>query len=100
MINLLITGDYSPQYRVSEFIAQRDFASIFGEVKSLTSQMDYSVVNFESAVADKTDKPILKCGPNLHCDAKALEAIKWAGFDMVTLANNHFYDYGEAGLEK
>lgn len=100
MINLLITGDYSPQYRVAEFIAQRDFASIFGEVKSLTSQMDYSVVNFESAVADKTDKPILKCGPNLHCDAKALEAIKWAGFDMVTLANNHFYDYGEAGLEK
>lgn len=100
MINILVTGDYSPQYRVSELIDGKDYDPIFGEVKTLTQKMDYSIVNFESAVADGTDSPLQKCGPNLHCHANCLEAIKWAGFDMVTLANNHFYDYGDSSLEK
>lgn len=100
MINILVTGDYSPQYRVSDLIDRNNYESIFGEVRELTNKMDYSIVNFESAVTDGTDSPIQKCGPNLHCKAKSLEAIKWAGFDMVTLANNHFYDFGDSSIEK
>ena len=45
-------------------------------------------------------KPISKCGPNLHCSALAADAVKFAGFTGVTLANNHILDYGEDGLRK
>lgn len=100
MINILIAGDYSPKCRVSELIDNGEYEMIFGEVKKITSLMDYSVVNFESAITDGTDKPIKKYGPNLHCNVRSLDAIKWAGFDMLTLANNHFYDYGESSVEK
>lgn len=43
--------------------------------------------------------PIDKTGPNLKCTKHAVEAIKYAGFDCVTLANNHFYDFGDVGVQ-
>lgn len=46
MINILVTGDYSPQYRVSDLIDRNDYEPIFGEVRELTDKMDYSIVNF------------------------------------------------------
>lgn len=34
--------------------------------------------------------PIEKTGQNLKYNKNVIEAIKYAGFDCVTLANNHF----------
>ena len=42
--------------------------------------------------------PIPKTGPNLKSPIESVEALKYAGFDMVTLANNHMMDYGAEGL--
>ena len=100
MIKILIAGDYSPMLRVSDLIEKGREQEIFSEVKKLTEQMDYCVVNFESTVTDGADKPIKKEGPNLSCAAKTLVTIKNAGFDMVTLANNHFADYGDSAVRK
>lgn len=100
MIKILVSGDYSPRARVESAIEANNFESIFKEIKDLNSAADYSIVNFESVVADKTDTAIKKNGPNLKCSPKALEALKWAGFDMLTLANNHFYDYGQSAIIK
>ena len=99
MIKLLIAGDFCPQDRVAQYIEKGDYNSIFDEVKACTSQMDYSIVNLEAPVISSIAKPIEKCGPNLKCSSKAVEALKWAGFNMVTLANNHFYDYGDSGVK-
>ena len=71
----------------------------WGEVKDVISDADYSIVNFECPVTKGGEKPIEKCGPNLQCSEKGMEAVKWAGFDCVTLANNHFLDYGKDGVE-
>ena len=57
------------------------------------------IVNFECPVTKGNEKPIIKQGPNLQCSEKGVEAVKWAGFDCVTLANNHFLDYGEDGVK-
>lgn len=100
MINLLIAGDYSPKNRVIAEIERNNAGIIFEEIAELTSQVDYSIVNFESAVADGTDYPIEKAGINLCCTAPAVKALRNAGFDMVTLANNHFYDFGESSIVK
>lgn len=99
MIRLLITGDYCPQDRVAQYIEKENYKSVFDEVKVWTSLVDYSIVNLEAPVVSSSAKPIEKCGPNLKCSSKAIEALKWAGFDMVTLANNHFYDYGDSGVK-
>lgn len=100
MAKILIAGDYAPSARVAKLIDEGRYAEIFDQVRLFTSRADYSVVNLEAPVVDRSDvEPIEKYGPNLKCSAKAIDALKYAGFDMVTLANNHFYDYGDQGVE-
>ena len=98
-MKVLIAGDFCPRYRVTEKFEKGDYESVLGEVKEIISDADYSIVNFECPVTKGGEKPIEKCGPNLQCSEKGMEAVKWAGFDCVTLANNHFLDYGKEGVE-
>ena len=78
---------------------QGRYEEILGEVKPIVEAADFSLVNFECPVVENPNaKPIPKCGPNLRTSAKAVDLIKWAGFKGVTLANNHFLDYGEEGV--
>ena len=98
MIRILICGDYCPLDRVKDLIEKEDYKSVFGEICQYTSMADYSIVNLEAPVLNLDATPIEKFGPNLKCSSKAIEALNFAGFDMVTLANNHFYDYGDKGV--
>lgn len=98
-MRIIIAGDFCPQNRVAELINKGDFQAVFGETKDILSKADYSIVNFECPVVTGDGKPIEKNGPNLCCTPKGVEAIKWAGFDCVTLANNHFLDYGKEGVK-
>lgn len=97
-MNIIIAGDYCPQLRAEALIDKGDFESVLGNVRDVLSKSDYSIVNFESTISKGNEKPIKKSGPNLQCSEKGIEALKWAGFDCVTLANNHFLDYGEQGV--
>lgn len=99
-MKLLITGDFCPRSRTAELIESRQYEQIFGEVKPLIEAADYSLINFECpAVENPKAAPIPKCGPNLRCTRKTVEAITYAGFKGVTLANNHVLDFGAEGLE-
>ena len=97
-MKILVAGDYCPQNRVAEAFDSGDFASVLVDVKSIITEVDYSVVNLECPVSKGHDKPIIKNGPNICCSEKGIAALKWCGFDCVTLANNHFYDYGDEGV--
>ena len=97
MINILIAGDYCPQDRIAGMIEKDDF-SFFDEIRPVIANTDYSLVNLECPIADEKDKPIIKCGPSLRCTPKALDALLYAGFNGVTLANNHLNDYGEKAI--
>lgn len=100
MVKILIAGDYAPGGRVAQLIHENKFENIFSEVQPYTLCADYSILNLEAPVVD-TDKvtPISKCGPHLKCSAKALNAAKYAGFNMLTLANNHIFDFGALGIK-
>lgn len=98
-VKILVAGDMCPQQRVGDLFENEDFQSVLGDVKSVLSEADYSIVNFECPVVNGKGTPIQKQGPNLHCTEKGIEAVKWLGFDCVTLANNHFLDYGEEGVK-
>ncbi len=97
-MKVLIAGDFCPQQRVAKMFDKEDFASVLSEVRDITALADYSIVNYECPVIKGGEKPIKKVGPHLQCTEKGVEAVKWAGFNCVTLANNHFYDYGDEGV--
>mgnify|MGYP000887668262 CR=1 FL=1 len=98
-MNLIIAGDFCPRSRVAKLIEEKRYEDVFSQVKEITDKADYSILNFEAPVVINNAKPIEKTGPNLKCTKNAVEAIKYAGFDSVTLANNHFYDFGEVGVK-
>lgn len=97
-MKVLIAGDFCPSNRVAAAFEQEDYASVLSEVQCITVEADYSIVNLECPVVAGNASPIKKLGPNLKSTEKSVEAIKWAGFDCVTLANNHFYDFGDEGV--
>ncbi len=97
-MKVLIAGDFAPSHRVAAQIEAGDYDCL-AEVKPIIQSADYAIVNFESPVVAREAKPIEKTGPNLRCTEKALECITQAGFNCVTLANNHFRDYGQVGVE-
>lgn len=100
-MKVLIAGDYCPRDRVSQNIENEGGSFLFAsQIVDIIQETDYAIVNFECAVADEKDQHIPKCGPNLRCSAKAVSQLKKAGFAGVTLANNHFRDFGNAGVEK
>lgn len=99
-LSVLIAGDYSPNDRVAEKIDFGDYTFVLGNVKPRIEDVDYSIVNFETTVLIEGVGPIQKCGPNVSCTPKAIEALSYVGFNCVTLANNHFADYGDKCVAK
>lgn len=100
MAKILIAGDFCPRGRVEAAFEKGDYSSVLEEICEITSKADYSIVNFECPVVKGNPKPIEKNGPNLRCTSQGVKAIKYAGFNCVTLANNHFFDYGEEGVKE
>lgn len=100
-MKVIISGDFAPRHRLAKQVEERAFQDIFpDELVTIIKSADYSLVNFESPIIDKGFKPIKKCGPNLGCTSDAADALKYAGFTAVTMANNHIFDYGTDGLYK
>ena len=97
MIRILIAGDFVPRKNVADKFDNGQFEDVLGEVKPVVEQADFSLVNLEAPIVDGKGSPIKKAGPNLKCGKSAIEALRYVGFKGVTLANNHFYDYGEEG---
>ena len=97
-MKVLITGDFVPRHRIASQIESGDY-SCLEQVKPIIQSADYAIVNFESPVVTRDAKPIEKTGPNLKCSEKAMDCIAQTGFQCVTLANNHFRDYGQTGVE-
>lgn len=100
-MKILITGDFAPQARLAKQIEEKQFSKVFPEdIRHIIKSADFSFVNFESPIVEDGYKPIHKCGPNLRCTEETAEAVKYAGFTSVTMANNHILDFGAEGLHK
>lgn len=101
MSKIFIAGDYCPNARAENIILSGDFSNIFNGLEREVSDASLSIVNLECPVYDnlKTDT-INKIGPSLKTTSKSIDALQFAGFDLLTLANNHIMDYGKAGLQQ
>lgn len=98
-MKILVAGDYSPKFRLEKLLENKDYSAIFGEVEPFIQRADLSIVNFESVIRHPNQNTITKLGSCLSCNENAIDALRWAGFNVITLANNHSMDYGSNGLE-
>lgn len=96
-IRIFISGDFAPRYRVNESIEKGEYAQLYGDILPVIQDADYAITNLEAPLIEN-GTPIAKTGPNIKAPIKSIEALKFAGFDMVTLANNHIMDYATEGL--
>lgn len=95
MIKVLVAGDFCERFRVAECIKEGNYSLMFDDIKTIICQADYSIVNLEFPIIKEAEAPISKSGPNLKGTLGSIDALKYAGFNVCTLANNHILDQGE-----
>ncbi|MCS7206363.1 MAG: CapA family protein [Dehalococcoidia bacterium] len=65
---------------------------------NLLRSADAAFTNLEMLFHDYEGSPGFQTGTYTRSDPANLEELKWMGFQMVSCANNHAFDYGEVGL--
>lgn len=98
-INIIVAGDVVPSDRTTSLFKEKRTEYLFGDVMPFLQEADYSIVNYEAPVVIDKGAPIKKSGPHLSSPIQTMEVLKEAGFNMITLANNHFRDQGEIGVK-
>lgn len=96
-MEIIVAGDFAPRYRIAEQIESGNY-SCLKTINEQIKKADYSIVNLEAPVVMHNSKPIEKHGPRLKCTERAIDCLVDNGFRCVTLANNHFRDYGQDGV--
>ena len=96
-ISLFIVGDIVPKSIPAKSFSCKG-KQIFKEVCPFIQNADFSIANLEAPVVSRGLTPIRKSGPCLSTSPSTIEVLKEVGFDAVTLANNHFYDQGQQGV--
>jgi poly-gamma-glutamate capsule biosynthesis protein CapA/YwtB (metallophosphatase superfamily) len=93
-ITLAFAGDVHFTERTAKLLG--DPATAIGETSAVFQKADLAMLNLETSIA-AGGKPEPK---EFHFRAPptALTALKAAGIDVTTMANNHTLDYGQAGL--
>lgn len=73
-----------------------DFKPYFDAIKPIIEAADIAVANFEGTTAGK-DK-IYQAYPFFNAPDDVLDAIKYAGFDVLSTINNHALDMKKSGI--
>lgn len=97
-VSLFVAGDVVPKDRTIPFFKRKDVKYLFNDLIPIINRCDIKIVNFESPIIDSQPTPIKKSGPCLYTGKETAEVLKAAGFNVFTLANNHFRDQGENGV--
>lgn len=101
--SLLAVGDtmvynsqLTAQYDVSS--AKYNFNNNFEYVKKYVEKADYSMVNLETTL---TGNKVYKysSSPKFNSPDELADGLKYAGFDLISTANNHAYDKGYLSIK-
>lgn len=103
VVKLTFTGDilcYAIQNKISKIGEDSyDYDGVFSRIIGLLDQSDYVCGSLETPLAGRdlgyTESPI-----NFNTPSSFAGALKKAGIDMVTTANNHCLDRGVVGLQR
>ncbi|MBM09307.1 MAG: capsule biosynthesis protein CapA [Magnetovibrio sp.] len=86
-------GDAILSRPISVFKEQR-----FLDMIELLRSTDCTFANLEILFHEYEHPPAYLDGTHAQADPEILEDLKWAGIDIVSLANNHAYNFGYEGI--
>ena len=96
--SILIGADIVPTKTNVEPFERGDISALLNKpLQELLLSKDARIFNLETPLADNLS-PIEKCGPCLSAPSATLNGIKNIHPSLLTLANNHILDQGDAGL--
>ena len=103
--SMIFTGDISfdgPVKYFAEIHKTCDYRGPFDKIKPFLYEADLRIGNLESPLLHKPYglKPALMGKSVYHYGSvKAVDGLKYAGFDVLQLANNHITDFDSKGVE-
>jgi len=94
-VRIVLVGDVMTGRGLSPVI-EREADAVFAEVRHLIAAADIAAANLESPL---TERPHISPSENqLQADPATAEIVAAAGFDVISLPNNHTTDSGGEGL--
>ena len=94
---LLAVGDINLGRKAGKTILDGDIDFAFEKVSDIISWADIAFANLESTISDQNG--VTRRGVwRFTAPPEAAESLANAGFDVVSLANNHVWDFGEEAL--
>ena len=96
-LSISAVGDMIFDRRVATLIAARGGRAPLTSVAARLAASNVTIGNLESPLSEKGGREASKSVTFLG-DPRGVESLKAAGFDAVSLANNHVLDYGPSAL--
>ncbi len=96
VIHLAAVGDVMLDRALGEAVLAGDVGYPFAQIEGGLSSADITIGNLESALGDLGTPE--KKGYTFRAPKETVETLSLAGFDLLSLANNHAMDYGAEGL--
>lgn len=96
-LHILYAGDAMFDWSVKESIDKNGPNYPFMHIQKEIEQADYSFVNLETAVTLEKEMDTNQIY-NFKSNPESLTGLKQAGFDMVSVANNHSMDFLQKGF--
>ncbi|MBC7266674.1 MAG: CapA family protein [Coriobacteriia bacterium] len=96
-LTVAAVGDMIFDRRVASLIAASGGRAPLARVASLLSRADITVGNLESPLSSRGSRNLEK-DVTFRGDPRGVEGLAAAGFDFLSLANNHVLDYGPDAL--
>ena len=93
-VTLAFAGDVNFASRTARLLKHP--LAAFGPIRLVLSAADFTAVNLETAVTTRGVPQPKQF--HFRTTGKAFTAVRAAGIDLVTMANNHVLDYGRTGL--
>ena len=97
VVTTTVVGDIMLGRRVGDLLERRDDpAAVFRPLAKRLASADITVGNLESTLSEAG--PATQGGDSFGADESVLEGLALAGFDLLSLANNHLGDFGETAI--
>jgi len=99
IITLMAVGDLGLGREINWQIQQRNDPTFpFQKITSVIQSADIATANLEGPVIENC--PFIRTGFKFCGDIQNTQGLKFAGFDLINLANNHIANYGPDGIRQ
>ena len=96
-VTIAFGGDVHGEYPITKTLSSSSI-NLLGGGAEIFEKADFAVVNLETAITKEVAKRDKQY--NFKSDLSLLKKLKAAGVDLVSIGNNHSYDYGVKGFKE